>query len=117
VVRYVDGNVLKGFTQDFLPNKDHFHLHPFDQSVGREPVKIMVKDLKAVFFVKDFEGDAAYRERRTFSEADKIQGRKIEVVFHLSDRRWGTTAAGRVSLSFPQTAAATTSGSMLFKQP
>ncbi len=104
VVRYVDGNVLKGFTQDFLPNKDHFHLHPFDQSVGREPVKIMVKDLKAVFFVKDFEGDAAYRERRTFSEADKIQGEdrsRVQDGNNLSDRRWGTTAAGRVSLSFP----------------
>ena len=91
VVRYVDGNVLKGFTQDFLPNKDHFHLHPFDQSVGRKPVKIMVKDLKAVFFVKDFEGDAAYRERRTFSEADKIQGRKIEVVFQDGEQLVGST--------------------------
>jgi len=81
VVRYVDGKILKGFTQDFFPNKDHFHLHPFDKSAAQLPVKILVKDLKAVFFVKNFEGDAAYNERRNFSETDKIQGRRIEVVF------------------------------------
>jgi len=91
VVRYVDGRILKGFTQDFFPNKDHFHLHPFDKSAGQVPMKIQVKDLKAVFFVKDFEGDAIYSERRNFSETDKIQGRKIEVVFQDGEQLVGST--------------------------
>ena len=27
VVRYLNGKVIKGVTQDFSPNKDRFHLH------------------------------------------------------------------------------------------
>ncbi len=91
VVRYTDGKILKGFTQDFFPNKDHFHLHPFDKSEVQVPVRILVKDLKAVFFVKDFEGNAFYSERRSFSDADKIQGRKIEVLFQDGEQLVGST--------------------------
>ena len=30
VARYKDGKVIKGFTHDFFPNKDRFHLFPPD---------------------------------------------------------------------------------------
>jgi hypothetical protein len=91
VVRYVDGKVVKGYTLDFFPNKDQFHLQPLEKSVGQEPQKIMVRDLKAIFFVKNFEGNADYSERRNFSETDKAQGRKIEVVFNDGEQLVGST--------------------------
>src|SRR3990172_3579848 len=80
VVRYLNGQVLKGFTQDFLPNKDRFHLHPPDKSSG-ESVEVLTKDLKAIFFVHDFAGNPQYDERKKYMDAEKPQGRKVEVTF------------------------------------
>ena len=80
VVRYLDGKVIKGFTQDFFPNKDRFHLHHAAKSSG-ESVEVMVKDLKAIFFVQDFEGNAQYSERKSYGEGERAQGRKVEVTF------------------------------------
>jgi hypothetical protein len=36
VVRYSDGKVIKGYTQDFFPNKDRFHLQPQQKSSGQD---------------------------------------------------------------------------------
>jgi len=80
VVRYLNGKVLKGFTQDFLPNKDRFHLHPTDKSSG-ESLEVLTKDLKAIFFVRDFAGNPQYNERKEYMESEKPQGRKVEVTF------------------------------------
>ena len=80
VVRYLNGKVLKGFTQDFLPNKDRFHLHPADKASG-ESLEVFTKDLKAIFFVQDFAGNPQYDERKKYMESEKPQGRKVEVTF------------------------------------
>ena len=80
VIRYVSGKVIKGFTQDFFPNKDRFHLHHAAKSSG-EAVEVQIKDLKAIFFVQDFEGNAQYSERKSYGEGERAQGRKVEVTF------------------------------------
>ena len=80
VVRYLNGQVLKGFTQDFLPNKDRFHLHPADKS-SAESLEVFTKDLKAIFFVHDFAGNPQYDERKKYMDSEKPQGRKVEVTF------------------------------------
>ena len=90
VVRYVDGRVIKGFTQDFFPNKDRFHLHHAAKSSG-ESVEVMVKDLKAIFFVQDFEGNAQYSERKSYGEGERAQGRKVEVTFADGEMLVGST--------------------------
>ena len=54
VVRYLDGRVLKGMTEDFFPNRPLFHLRPLD---SQGTVDVRSRDLKAVFFVRDFAGD------------------------------------------------------------
>ena len=41
----------------------------------------MIKDLKAVFFVKDFVGDSSYDERKSYLDREKPHGRKMEVTF------------------------------------
>ncbi len=91
VVRYADGKVIKGYTQDFFPNKDRFHLHPQQKSTGQDTEQVLVKDLKAIFFVKDFGGDPSYDERRQFSAGDKAQGRKMEVLFKDGEKLVGST--------------------------
>ena len=90
VARYIDGKVAKGLSQDFFPNKDHFHIYPADKSSG-ETVEILLKELKAVFFVRDFVGNFQYNERKEYLEGDKPSGRKIEVMFKDGEVLVGTT--------------------------
>ena len=80
VVRYADGKVMKGFTQDFFPNKDRFHLIPSDKPSG-ETMEIIVKQLKAVFVVRDFSGNSQYVERKRYVEGEDAFGVKMEVTF------------------------------------
>jgi hypothetical protein len=91
VVRYADGKVIKGYTQDFFPNKDRFHLQPHQKSSGQDTQQILVKDLKAIFFVKDFGGNPTYDERRQFGDGDKTQGRKMEILFKDGEKLVGST--------------------------
>jgi hypothetical protein len=91
VVRYADGKVVKGYTQDFFPNKDRFHLQPQQTSSGQDTRQVLIKDLKAIFFVKDFGGNPAYDERRQFGDGDKPQGRKMEILFKDGEKLVGST--------------------------
>jgi hypothetical protein len=80
VVRYAIGRVLKGYTQDFFPNKDRFHLFPTNEP-GALAVDVFLKDLKAIFLVRDFAGDPRYVERKKYINGEKPSGRKLEVTF------------------------------------
>jgi hypothetical protein len=79
VVRFVDGRVLKGTTQDFSPHKPNFHLTPSDDPNARA-LNVPLGALKAVFFVRTYEGDRKHVENRDLAAA-KGQGRKILVTF------------------------------------
>jgi hypothetical protein len=79
VARFVDGRVLKGTTQDFAPHKPLFHLAVSDDATARA-LTVPVGALKALFFVRTYEGDAKHVEDGSFDNA-KGQGRKIIVTF------------------------------------
>ena len=80
VARYRNGRLIKGFTRNFFPNKDRFHVSPPDNPYG-EPKGILMKDLKAVFFVRDFTGDSQYRELKKYVEGQSIPGKPVEIKF------------------------------------
>jgi hypothetical protein len=80
VVRYSDGRLIKGFTHDFFPNKERFHLIPADNPSGGA-IEVSTNDLKAIFMVRDFIGDPLFKERRNYIEEEKPSGRKVEVTF------------------------------------
>lgn len=80
VARYSDGKVLKGYIYDFEPNKPRFHLVPADDPAG-EGMEVWLSDLKAVFFVRTFEGNAEYSESKEFDAAQRVPGRKVRVQF------------------------------------
>jgi hypothetical protein len=90
VVQRLDGSVMKGITRDFMPNKDIFHLVPTDAPPDFKPIAVVVKELKAVFFVKDFTGNRLYQDRKEF-DTIKVLGRKIKVVFQDGEILIGTT--------------------------
>ena len=56
---------------------------------GARPVKVLVSDLKAVFFVKSLIGNAAYDERKEFG--GPVQGRKVQVTFKDGEVLVGST--------------------------
>jgi hypothetical protein len=75
----MDGRILKGTTRDFAPNKPKFHLFPWGEE-GDKALDIVVGGLKAVFFVKSYEGDKEHVLDNSFTKA-KGQGRKLLVTF------------------------------------
>jgi hypothetical protein len=91
VVRYVDGRVVKGITNDFLPAKDRFHLFPDGSAPGARALEILVAELKAVFFVKDLVGTPTHSESNQFDPGKPPVGRKIRVHFKDGEVVVGTT--------------------------
>ena len=58
VVRMAGGELLKGFSHDFAPNKPRLHVQmvgPEGEVLGTRDV--YVKDVEAIFFVRDFAFD------------------------------------------------------------
>jgi len=80
VARYVNGKRVKGFSKDFFPNKDRFHVYPAAKP-SSEAVEVLLKELKAVFFVQDFVGNYLYNERKKYNQEEKPSGKKVEVTF------------------------------------
>ena len=81
VVHFNDGRIVKGFTQDFFPNKPSFHLYLLDPRTTKENLDVAMKELKAVFFVRDFAGDPDYKERNHMVAGERVSGRVVEVSF------------------------------------
>jgi hypothetical protein len=80
VARFSDGKTLKGTTQDFFPNRPAFHVLPLGAAAG---IEVQRRLLKALFFVKSFEGDAERKDLPGFVAAppETAQGKKIAVRF------------------------------------
>jgi hypothetical protein len=83
VVHEKDGTIHKGYTHDFNPVRETFHLQSNshgEQETGRE---VNLDGCRAVFFVKTLEGDRFYSEKKCFDEVDTahLKGLKIKVSF------------------------------------
>lgn len=76
VARYRDGRVVKGTTNDFYPGKGEFHIRDAAGSV----TTLAVGALKAIFFVRTFEGDR-FHVAMLDQPAGGGLGRRIEVTF------------------------------------
>lgn len=62
ILRFLDGRMLKGFITDFTLSDDNVFIE--DESSGTQKIKL--KELKAIFFVRTFEGNKEYREMKSF---------------------------------------------------
>jgi hypothetical protein len=86
IVRFAEGKILKGTTVDLFPNKTVFHLKEKESGVTQE---INVSLLKAIYFVKYFDGDPNYQEKVDGERANL--GRKIKVEFNDGETLLGYT--------------------------
>jgi hypothetical protein len=86
IARFVDGSLVKGTTLDFFPTKDRFHVTEANGDVH----EVNVGTLKAIFFVKDYEGDPDYSEKKGFFTR-QMQGKKVMVEFYDGEVLFGYT--------------------------
>jgi hypothetical protein len=91
VAHFKDGSLVKGYTQDFAPPNKIFTIvstHSED-----DIAEVDMQLLKALFFVKTFEGNNKYNEKNRFQEASasNLHGLKVKVVFHDGEVIRGTT--------------------------
>ena len=89
VVRYADGRVLKGYA-DFDPERPSLLLAPLDDPDG-EGVEVRVTELKAVFFVRSFDGDPAHDESKDLYQPRPPDTRKVSVHFRDGEELVGHT--------------------------
>jgi hypothetical protein len=80
VVHYLGGRLAKGYTFDFNQDRDIFHLFSTQEQI--DGTKISHHELKAVFFVKCFEGNSDYNCPETCEDDVKcLSGMKLKVSF------------------------------------
>ena len=65
VARYIDGRLVKGYTFDFAPTQPRFHVFSQPSASGQSS-QVLVRDLKAVFFVRDLVGNPARQDSQKF---------------------------------------------------
>jgi hypothetical protein len=89
VVRYSDGQLLKGYTHDFHGSKSQFSLWSSPSAAPQERIVVPFARLKAVFFVREFGGNPDHIERKSFDAP--AHGRRIEVTLVDNEIIVGTT--------------------------
>ena len=80
VARYRSGEVVKGHTRDFFPDRPVFHVLPKGSQVS---VQVKTPELKGVFFVRDLLGNRLRNKGRRFPAIDQgpHNGRRVAVLF------------------------------------
>jgi hypothetical protein len=87
VAHFIDHSVIKGTSADVDPKRPLCHVH----TPTREVVEVDLRQVKALFFVKDLAGKPGYEEAQTLSEGDqRLRGsRLVEVAFADGERLGG----------------------------
>jgi len=103
VVKYQNGEIIKGWVEDFRSDRNYFILYLLIEYSEEERIEINFDSLKAVFFVKDFTGDKNYKKVRIFDVELKItpSQRKLIVIFKDGENLYGTSHDyGRYKVGF-----------------
>ena len=91
VVHFRDGKIIKGYAYDFNPSKETFHLTDFQNA--NQTTEVSISLMKAVFFVKTFEGDKDHPNPEDFSmeNLNNTSGLRVKVTFFDGELMYGTT--------------------------
>jgi hypothetical protein len=91
IVRYRDGQLLRGYTNNF--HTDRAQLHLSHEPCSGKTVMVPLSRLKALFFVREFAGNPRHVERPDFQ--GRAPGRKVEITFHDGEVLVGSTISFR----------------------
>ncbi|GAB4334633.1 MAG: hypothetical protein Kow0099_06780 [Candidatus Abyssubacteria bacterium] len=90
VVKYLDGRLLKGTPSTWDIESDGFGLLPRDALPGSsEEIYVPFADLKAVYFVRDFDGQLG---KKIVSPASQMRGTHLRLTFHDGEQIDGYTS-------------------------
>jgi hypothetical protein len=89
VVRFVDGKLLRGYSNNFHPDAAHLHLSPDVNCAPGDRLFVPMTLLKAVFFVRDLAGNAEHVDSNCFDHTPRA--RKVEVTFRDDEVMIGST--------------------------
>jgi hypothetical protein len=89
VLRCLGGQLLRGYSNDFHPDRAHLHLCPALTCSAAERLLVPTMRVKAVFFVKDLQGQLRRVDDNTFDHQPR--GRKVEVTFQDGEKMIGST--------------------------
>jgi hypothetical protein len=89
VAHYLDGRLVKGTTLDVDPSRPTCHI----KTAERGMVRIMLAELKALFFVRTLGGDPSYQEGIALDSSDARNrgAAQIELQFADGERLVGLT--------------------------
>jgi len=76
ILRFIDGKMLKGYIRDLKIAEEYLYLE--DESAHQ--LKVRLKELKAIFYVKKFEGERGHQEKKAFS-GTRPSSRRVFVKF------------------------------------
>ncbi len=91
VVHFKEGKIRKGYTRNFAFFREHFDLTEVDVLTReeKETVRVPLEEVKAVFYVKDFEGESHHHPD---PKAERFGfGDRVEVTFHDNETLIGYT--------------------------
>lgn len=75
IAKFKDGSILKGYSNDFNPDRETCHF----KLLNGKTMLIDIDKLKALFFVKNFQGDKNRKDK--YKDVRPWGGFKIRVVF------------------------------------
>jgi hypothetical protein len=98
VAHFTDGRIIKGTSLDALPGNPKCHIRTKDQGI----VEVMYSDLKALYFVKNLDGNPGYRDAKEAEEGDaRLRGSKqIRIRFRDGEEMVGLANAFPPTKSF-----------------
>jgi hypothetical protein len=91
VIGKIDGTRMRGYIFNFSPMRDSFRLFPEPNSPQNVGADVKLREVKAIFFVKDFAGNREHNDSQQVSAG--VHGRKLEVTFRDNEKIAGTTEA------------------------
>jgi hypothetical protein len=91
VIRMRNRKRIKGYTWDFAPNRETFHV--VDPDDEHKVTELGLSELKAVFYVKSFRGEPGRDGPPPFSKESLkgVPGLKLKITFFDGEVMYGTT--------------------------
>jgi len=98
VVRYKNGKIVRGTTSDFKPNQVAFTVAEESLSGIAHRHRIVLEDLKAIFFVKALTGNPEHNEQKMRLPKNPM-GKRLMITFQDGESIRGTSLG--VNLNMP----------------
>lgn len=77
VLRFNNGALLKGYLKDFAPDQAEVAL---EEAETKKVFTVNIDELKAIFFVRSFEGDREHKEKKSYGISSP-KGHRVFIKF------------------------------------